>query len=136
MRAPIYAWSSQASMLIKRPTIRALTTGGRSSSAIWSESLEGWYDHEIKDHYLLDYDGTRSILYRKRRPCAGGAICGKSSCRRAHSWLSNVLLRHPGVLENAWSRCHTRATFSATQGMGVRRHLLRSDRCGRILRRI
>jgi hypothetical protein len=41
---------------------------------------------------------------------------------------------HPGILESAWSHCHTRAAFSAAQGMGVCRHLLRPDRRGRIRR--
>src|ERR1700735_4452266 len=40
-----------------------------------------------------------------------------------------------GVWESAWSRCHPRAAFSAAQGMGVCRHLLRPDRRRHILRR-
>src|SRR5580704_12063454 len=116
------------------PPTRAQPTDGRSSPATWSTSLAGATDHESKKRYLLDYDRTHSIFYRRRRFRADVAISRQPPWRRARPWLPNVLLCHPGVLEGAWSHCHTRAAFSAAQGMGVRRHLLRPDRCGRIRR--
>ncbi len=65
---------------------------------------------------------------------AGCPICEQPPWRGSRAWLPDVLLRHPGVLESAWCNRHTCAALSSAQGMGVRRHLLRPDRRGRILR--
>ena len=107
---------------------------GGNSSTVWSGCSGGWDDHQSKIHCLLDNDRTRSIFYRKRGRCADGTISCQPPWSRACPWLSDVLLCHPGILEGAWSHCHTRASFSAAQGMGVCRHLLRPDRRSRILR--
>ena len=65
--------------------------------------------------------------------CAVGASAEQRR-GRGHRLATRCTFSHPGVLEGAWSHCHTRAAFSAAQGMGVCRHLLRSDRRGRIRR--
>src|ERR1700682_1272359 len=118
------AWSNPVSGRKKMPTIRVRATDGRSSSAAWSVSLGGWTDHESKNHCLLDYDRTRSEFYRKRGRCAAGTSAGQRPGHGACPWLPALLHDHPRVLEGAWSHCHTRAAFSAAQGMGVCRHLL------------
>ena len=71
--------------------------------------------------------GSGGVAQMAQYPC-------QPPWRRARPWLPNVLLCHPGILEGAWSHCHTCAALSAAQGMGVCRHLLRPDRRGRILR--
>src|ERR1700677_4157567 len=123
MAARRCGWSSPALGKIKMRTTRVRLTDGGSLSAIWSVLLEGWNDHENEIHRLLDNDRTLSVFY-VRRCRADNAISGSPSRRGARAWLSNVLLPHPWGLEGAWSHCHTRAGFSAAQGMGVCRDLL------------
>src|ERR1700735_5157021 len=128
------AWNKPASGRNKMPPTRVRRTDGRNSSATWSVSLGGWTDHEREIHCLLDDYRTRCVFHERGR-YAGGTIYEQPPWVGAGAWLSNVLLCDHRSLESAWSHCHTRAAFSAAQGMGVCRHLLRPDRRRHILRR-
>src|ERR1700735_2538902 len=114
------------------PPTRARRTDGRSLSATWSNWLGGWTEggwsgHERKKYWVLDDYRTRGVFYRRRRRWAAAAISQQPPRHSAATPLPDVFLRDSRILESAGDYRHTRATFSAAEGMGIRRNFLCRD---------